>query len=236
MVFYGVSVATDRIASVTQIIRASCRANVLNGLDVWEDDGLGCCCGLIGFEHAFKDALNEASGTVVLVEFGNGSESAESWVEDDFFDQMGFLLCSGSACLCSFAGQVHAGGLQAVEEEAGSLGVDLIAGDAAEDFADGGLDGAAVFGQWQVKLGLATVAASYVLDGAAGGVVVVAEVLVTEAGTAAAATVGEDMAALIAFGFGVHFVLSFKAMAAKTKDLKYPPGVLQVLKSSKIMS
>jgi hypothetical protein len=39
------------------------------------------------------------------------------------------------------AGQVEAGDLETVEKETGAPGVDFVAGDAAEDFADGALDG-----------------------------------------------------------------------------------------------
>ena len=88
--------------------------------------------------------------------------------------------------------------MEAVEEEAGAAGVDLVAGDAAEDLADGELDGGAVFGHGEVEVGLVGSALTWVLHGAAGGVVVVAEVLVAKAGAGAAASVGEDVAALVA--------------------------------------
>ena len=96
--------------------------------------------------------------------------------------------------------------MEAVEEEAGAAGVDLVAGDAAEDFADGELDGGAVFGHGEVKVGLVGLALAWVLYGAAGGVVVVAEVFGAEAWAAAAVAVGEDVAALVAFWLG-HWVL-----------------------------
>ena len=89
--------------------------------------------------------------------------------------------------------------LQAVEEEAGAAGVDVVTGDAAEDLADGVLDGAAVFGQGQVEDAAAATAAGGVGDGAAGGVVVVAEGLGAEGGAAAAAAVSEEVAALEAW-------------------------------------
>ncbi|WP_148103871.1 hypothetical protein [Edaphobacter aggregans] len=100
------------------------------------------------------------------------------------------------------AGQVGAGDLQAVEEEAGAAGVDFVAGDAAEDFADGELDGGAVFGHGEVEEGGAGGALAWILDRAAGGVVVVAEVFSAQAWAAAAVAVGEDVAALVAFWFG----------------------------------
>ena len=43
-------------------------------------------------------------------------------------------------------GEVEAGDLEAIEEEAGAAWVDVVGGDALEDFADRGLDGGAVFG------------------------------------------------------------------------------------------
>ena len=92
--------------------------------------------------------------------------------------------------------------MQAVEEEAGAAGVDFVAGDAAEDFADGELDGGAVFGHGEVKVGLVGLALAWILHRAAGGVVVVAEVFGAEAWAAAAVAVGEDVAALVAFWFG----------------------------------
>ncbi|HEX3374120.1 MAG TPA: hypothetical protein VHS13_07925 [Edaphobacter sp.] len=95
-------------------------------------------------------------------------------------------------------GEVEAGDLEAVEEESGAAGVDVVGGDALEDLADRALDGGAVFGQGEFE-GRATGSAG-VGCGFAGGVVVVAEVLAAEAGAAAAVAVGEDVAALVAFG------------------------------------
>jgi hypothetical protein len=43
-------------------------------------------------------------------------------------------------------GEVEAGDLEAVEEEAGAAGIDVVGGDALQDLADGGLDGGAIFG------------------------------------------------------------------------------------------
>jgi hypothetical protein len=43
-------------------------------------------------------------------------------------------------------GEVEAGDLEAVEEKTGAAGVDVVGGDALQDFADGGLDGGAVLG------------------------------------------------------------------------------------------
>jgi hypothetical protein len=43
-------------------------------------------------------------------------------------------------------GEVEAGDLEAVEEEAGAARVDVVGGYALKDLADGGLDGGAVLG------------------------------------------------------------------------------------------
>ena len=107
-------------------------------------------------------------------------------------------------------GQVEAGDLEAVEEQAGAARVDVIGGDAAQNFADGLLDGGAVLGVGEGEAGLAAVASGGVLDGAARRVVVVAEELAlvraafgaADGWAAAAAAVGEDVAALEAGGFG----------------------------------
>ena len=97
-------------------------------------------------------------------------------------------------------GQVEAGDLEAVEEEAGAARIDLVCGDALEDLADGGLDGGAIFGQSEVEGGAAAATLSWISDGFSGGVVVVAELLLAQAWAGAAAAVGEDVAALVLFG------------------------------------
>jgi hypothetical protein len=97
-------------------------------------------------------------------------------------------------------GEVEAGDLEAVEEQAGAAGVDVVGGDALQDFSDGGLDGGAVFGEGQVEGGAAAAALAWVRDGFAGGVVVVAELLLAEAWAGAAVSVGEDVAALVLLG------------------------------------
>ena len=74
-------------------------------------------------------------------------------------------------------GKVRGGDLQAVEEEAGAFGVKGVGGEAAEDLADGELDGGAVVGLGQGKGGLAAAAILNLGfgDGFAGGVMVVAK-------------------------------------------------------------
>ena len=106
-------------------------------------------------------------------DFGDGGEVAQGLVGGDVFD--GF----GGGLQVFEAGEVGAGDLEAVEEGAGSFGVDVAGGDAGEDVVEGDLDGGAVVdglhfvhadaaGEWGV--------------GEAGAVVVVAEVLGTECG------------------------------------------------------
>jgi hypothetical protein len=113
----------------------------------------------------------------------------------DDFDRFGFGLVVGGGF-----GEIEAGDLETVEEEAGAAGIDVVGGDAAENFADGLLDGRAVFGEGEVEGGAAALALLGIGDGFPGGVVVVAEVFSAEAGAAAAAAVGEDVAALVLFG------------------------------------
>ena len=124
------------------------------------------------------------------------------WVLGDLFHNIavGGVLAGGGF------GQVEAGDLEAVEEEACAAGVEVVGGDAAEDFADGGLDGAAVLGDGEVEGGLAGAAGFQVGYGFAGGVVVVAEGLAAQAGAGAAVSVGEDVAALVADWFAVSLV------------------------------
>jgi hypothetical protein len=116
------------------------------------------------------------------LEAGGWSEGAVDGVEDDVL--YGFL---GDGVRPG-PGEVEAGDLEAVEKEPG----------AADDFADGVLDGAAVLGYGYGEVGNARFASGEVggRRGAAGGVVVVAEGLAAQAGAAAAAAVDVDVAAL----------------------------------------
>ena len=110
-----------------------------------------------------------ATGDFVFVILGGGGEEALFGVGGDLFD-LGWQGVVGAV-----AGQVGAGDLEAVKEEAGAAGVEGVGGDGEQDLADGLLDGGAVFGQGEVE---GVVLVSGVGDGAAGGVVVVAEVFV----------------------------------------------------------
>jgi hypothetical protein len=116
-------------------------------------------------------------------------------VEDDVFDGVLDDVVGGGF------GEVETGDLEAVEEQAGAAGVDVVGRDALEDFADGVLDGAAVFGLGDGEVGRTALSglAGDDFSGscwAARGVVVVAEGLVAQARTAAAAAVDVDVAAL----------------------------------------
>ena len=104
-------------------------------------------------------------------------------------------------------GEVEAGDLETVEEQAGAAWVDFVGGDLLEHLAEALLDGAAVLGVGEDEAGLAALAGGGVLDGTAGVVVVVAEAVgalgAADGRAAAAAAVGEDVAALEASGFGL---------------------------------
>ena len=95
--------------------------------------------------HALEEQGDGAFRSCGLGDVGARGEDAEGWIDGDLFygfDGFGF----GVALRVLLSGQVEAGDLEAVEEEAGAAGVDVVGGDALEDLADGGLDGGAVFG------------------------------------------------------------------------------------------
>jgi hypothetical protein len=147
-----------------------------------------------------SEELGDDAGAVVF-DFDFGRERAMDGIDDDLFDKLGF---DGSAAVGQDLWEIEAGDLKAVEEQAGAAWVDVVGGDAAEDFDDGGLEAGAVIGvgDGEVEGGLAASAGSWFLCGFAGGVVVVAELFAAEAWAAAAGAVGEDVAALVAFWFG----------------------------------
>ena len=146
--------------------------------------------------HSFDELGDGASAFCHFGDFGAWGEDAEGWVDGDLFYGLGFGGGLGEALRF---GEVEAGDLEAVEEEAGAAGVDVVGGDAAENFADGLLDGGTVFRQRKVEGGAAASTLVRIGDGFSGGVVVVAEVFSAEAGAAAAVAVGEDVAALVLF-------------------------------------
>ncbi len=151
----------------------------------------------------FDDAVVQASEQVFEFgggrgrrdEGGDGGEGAEGGVFDEVFDGLGGCGGGGSG---GQAREAERGYLQAVEQDTGAARGEIVGGDAFEDLADGGLDAGAVgdVGGREDVGGEASFAGGGGLDGAAGGVVVVAEGLVAEAGAAATVAVGEDVAAL----------------------------------------
>ncbi len=83
-----------------------------------------------GFRHHLFD--EEGDGAFALggfAYFGARGEDAQVWVGGDLFDDFG-RLGFGVAVGCGF-GEIEAGDLKAVEEEAGATGVDVVGGDAA---------------------------------------------------------------------------------------------------------
>ncbi len=105
------------------------------------------------------------------MELGYGGYGAVGCVFGDFLDGQGFR---------GGFGEVDAGDLEAVEEEAGAFGVDVVGGEAAEDFADGELDGGAVFWLGEGEGG-ATAATGVEVgsgDALAGAVMVVAKIFI----------------------------------------------------------
>jgi hypothetical protein len=135
-------------------------------------------------------------------DLGAWGEDAKGGVGSDLLDGLFSRLGGPTLGRLGF-GEVEAGDLEAVEEQAGAAGVDVVGGDAAEDLADRRLDGGAVFWQEQVEGGTAAAALARVGDWLASVVVVVAELFSAEAWTGAAMSVGEDVAALVLFvGFG----------------------------------
>jgi hypothetical protein len=147
----------------------------------------------------FEEQLCGAFGLIGM-EFGGRCEETVLGVLGDFGDDLGAFFTGAGFW------QVEAGDLEAVEEQAGAAGVDFVGGDAAEDFSDGLLDGRSVLGVGEVEAGLAALAGVCMLDGAAGVVVEVAETVgafgAADGWAAAAAAVGEDVAALKLLGLG----------------------------------
>ena len=168
-------------------------------------EGLGG--GEVWVPAEFFQELGDGAGAGALAvgsgggELGGWGEGAEDGVEGELVDDE-----SGGRGGEPGVREVGGGDLETVEEEAGAFGVDVVGGEAAEDLADGELDGGAVLGQGEVKGGAAGSASLRPGDGAAGAVVEVAEGVVAEGRAAAAAAVGVDVAALEADDGGVDEV------------------------------
>jgi hypothetical protein len=86
-------------------------------------------------DHAFDEKGDDAFALGGCAYFGAWREDTQFGVGGDLFDHLdGFrpVVAVG----CGF-GEVEAGDLKAVEEQAGAAGVDVVGGDAAENFANG---------------------------------------------------------------------------------------------------
>jgi len=94
---------------------------------------------------AFDEEVSDALFLRFCDDFGGGGEQAVDGVVDDFGYGF-FRLLVGGGLDGGWFGEVQGGDLQAVEEQAGAARVEGVFGYAGEDFADGVLDGAAVFG------------------------------------------------------------------------------------------
>ncbi len=153
------------------------------------------------FEEGF-DERRLAAGRSGDKRSGQG-DGPEGGVDGELFHwRLGGSVACLAARLLARLREVGGGDLERIEEEAGAARVNVVGGDAAEDLADGELDGGAVLGQGEIEGGVAGAPALGLCDGLAGGVVEVAEGLATEAGRAAAAAVGVDVAAALALGLG----------------------------------
>jgi hypothetical protein len=198
-----------------------------------ESGGLACVFGgdgFVGVSELVEEHLADALGAVGEGDLGDGGEVAvgAGGVGDDLGDGVDEVFGGEWGEVGAGLGrQVEAGDLEAVEEQAGAAGIEGVGGEALEDEADGGLDGAAILGEGELEGGLGGVFAGERAGlGSANGVVVVAEVLVgagggglegEQGGAAAAAAVGEDVSALEQ-GRCRH---------------RYPPSRGEVLKSRK---
>ena len=90
--------------------------------------------------------------------------------------------------------EVAGGDLEAVEDEAGAADVEFVGCEADDDFVDGVVQGGLI-GGWGEAEAAAGAAGVGVGDGAAVGVVEVAEGFAAEGGGAAAVVVGEEVCA-----------------------------------------
>jgi hypothetical protein len=174
------------------------------GLNLGQDErgigfGLGFGLGLaLGSGSFFTFALEffehprDAALGLEFLDSCWGSERAELRVFGDLLDEEGRIGVE------RLLGQGDDGGLEAVEQQAGAARVEVVGGDALQHQRDGVQDAAAVgelVGAGEREGATTGLARGGVLDGAARGVVLVAELLPAQAGRGAAVAVGEDVAA-----------------------------------------
>ena len=87
----------------------------------------------VAFEHLLDQEGDGAFALGGFADLCRWGEGAQFGMGGGFFNEFGL---SGLRF-----GEVEAGDLEAVEEEAGAARVDVVGGDALEDLADGVLDG-----------------------------------------------------------------------------------------------
>jgi hypothetical protein len=95
---------------------------------------VGCCDSRAIFSSRRRTELLRSSGLLTSV---RGARMPRVGVDGDLF----YRLCESLVLAVVFLGvlsfgQVEAGDLEAVEEEAGAAGVDVVGGDALENLAD----------------------------------------------------------------------------------------------------
>ncbi len=138
-------------------------------------------------------------------DLGLGCEAAVVQVVDDLLDDGlrggGFLLWS----------EVDAGDLEALQQQAGTFGVEAFFGDALQDVGESEVQGVTVLGHGEVEGGVGALVGAFAErlpgDGAARGVMVVAERLAAQGRAAAAMACGEDVAAEVALRLRLGVVI-----------------------------
>jgi hypothetical protein len=156
--------------------------------------------GFVAFYFVEELAAEGAAGFELfgLLVFVFGGDEAVGFFIDDVFDYVFQGDGVSSSLEGSWARLRRKGAkrdLEAVEEHAGALQVDVVVRDGVHDLGDGGTGAVAVLGVGEVEDIDAVAALAGIVYGAASVVVVVAEVRMPQAGTAAAAAGGEDVAA-----------------------------------------
>lgn len=141
-------------------------------------------------------------GCVRRVKFGDWGDGAEGFVVDQFFDEWrlwrGFVAGFCSGCIgAGFGGKERGDDLQVVEHLAGTIDIEVVGGDAAQQMRGDDEGGGAVLDELEEERFVLVDVAALVWRGrgAAGGVVVVAELLVAQSGRAALVSGGVNVTA-----------------------------------------